>query len=93
MTLLPSVDTLILPKLWKSLDATDELIDAIVRKTNEAHSPEDRPSLGQVSRFENSVSVVEQFTLDWANPFLALPHIRSFHGTSCVATGDDGHRG
>ncbi|KAL8909955.1 MAG: hypothetical protein Q9171_004721 [Xanthocarpia ochracea] len=92
MTLLPNADTLILPKLWKPLDATDELIDAIVRKTNEAYSPENWASLAQVSRFENSASVVEQFTLEWVNPFLALPHVRSFHGTSCVATADDGHR-
>ncbi len=32
----------------------------------------------------------EGFILDWASPFLALPHMRSFRGPSCVAM-DDAH--
>ncbi|KAL8918546.1 MAG: hypothetical protein Q9172_005389 [Xanthocarpia lactea] len=71
VTLLPNVDTLILPQKWKHLDGTNELINAIVRRTNEAYSPEDRPQQD--------------------NPFLALPQMRSFRGTSCEAMGDDGH--
>lgn len=57
-------------------------------------SPEDRPSLAQVTRFGPSVSLVPQdrFDLNWVNPFLALPHVRSFRGPSCVAIGDDGHK-
>lgn len=94
MTLLPNVETLTLPKRWRPLDATEKLVDAIVRKANQSHLPDYRPSLAQVTRFEPSVSLVPQdrFDLDWVNPFLALPHIVSFRGPSCVAIGDDGHK-
>ncbi len=94
MTLLPNIETLALPKRWKPLDATDKLIDAIVRMANQSQIPDDRPSLAQVTRFGPSVSLVPQdrFDLDWVNPFLALPHVRSFRGPSCVAIGDDGHK-
>lgn len=94
MTLLPNVETLTLPQRWKPLDASDKLIDAIVRKANQSHLPDDRPSLAKVTRFELSVSLVPQdrFDLDWAEPLLAFPHIQSFYGPSCVAIGDDGHK-
>lgn len=94
LTLLPNVEKLVLPSIWKPLEATDKLIDVIARMANQSHLPEDRPSLAQVTRFQPSVPLVPQyrFDLDWVNPFLALPHIRSFHGPSCVAIGDDGHK-
>lgn len=60
MTLLPNVELLMLPKRWKPLDATDKLIDAIVRKANKSRLPNDRPSLAQTIRFEPSVSLVPQ---------------------------------
>ncbi|MCJ1271614.1 hypothetical protein MMC22_011516, partial [Lobaria immixta] len=93
LTVLPNVETLTLPRLWKPLDATDKLIDAVVRKAKQSHLPCDRPSLAQVTRFGPSVSLgpEERFDLDWASPFLALPHMRSFRGPSCVAM-DDGHK-
>lgn len=82
LTLLPNVDRLILPQFWKPLDATDRLIDAVVRKAKQSHSLFDRPSLAQVTRFEPYVSLVPQdrFDLGWARPFLALPRLRSFQG-------------
>ena len=94
MTLLPNAETLALPKRWKPLDTTDKLIDTIVRKANQSRLPDDRPSLAQITRFEPSVATVPQdrFDLDWVNLFLALPHVRSFRGLSCVAIGDDGHK-
>ncbi|KAI4150264.1 MAG: hypothetical protein L6R39_002316 [Caloplaca ligustica] len=95
MTLLPNVETLTLPQLWckKPPNTTDKLIDAIVRNANRSRLFEDRPSLAQVTRFELYVSTLarERFDLDWAIPFLALPHVRSFYGPSCVAVGGDGH--
>lgn len=94
LTLLPNVETLTLPQLWKPLDATDKLIDAVVRKAKQSKLPCDRPSLAQITRFGPSILLgpQERFDLDWASPFLALPHIRSFDGRSCVAM-DDGHKG
>lgn len=94
MTLLPNAKILTLPKRWKPLNATDKLINVIVRTAKQSHLPEDRPSLAQVTRFETSVSLVPQdrFDLDWVNSFLTLPQIRSFCGRSCVAIGDDGHK-
>ena len=32
LTLLPNVETLTLPKCWKPLEATDKLIDVVIRK-------------------------------------------------------------
>ena len=86
LTLLPNVDSLILPRFWKPLGATDKLIDAVVRKAKQSRSRFDRPSLAQVTRFEPFVSLVpqRQFDLGWVRLFLALPRIRSFHGPSCV---------
>lgn len=94
ITLLPNVEMLTLPKRWKPLDATDKLINVIVRKANQSHLSNDRPSLAQVTRFETSVSSVlqDRFDMDWVNIFLALPQIRSFCGRSCVAIGDDGYK-
>ena len=95
LTLLPNVETLTLPFRWKPLSATDKLIDAIVRKAKQSHHlPCDTPSLAQTTKFEPSVSLgpQERFDLAWASPFLALPHMRSFHGPSCVAMDDGGHK-
>ncbi len=91
LTLLPNVEKLILPKSWKPLDATDKLIDAVVLKAKQSHNPCDGASLAQITRFGPSVSLgpQERFELDWVSPFLALPHMRSFRGPSCVAM-DDG---
>ena len=85
LTLLPNIEIFTLPKLWKPLDATDKLIDIVIFKAKE--SSYDRPSLAQTTRFGPSVSLgpQERFDLCWATPFLALPHIRSFRGPSCVA--------
>ncbi|KAL8703950.1 MAG: hypothetical protein Q9201_002873 [Fulgogasparrea decipioides] len=60
---------------------------------NQSHRHDDRPSLAQVTRVEPSVSLVPQdrFDLNWVKPLLALPHIRTFRGPSCVAIGDGGH--
>ena len=91
LTLLPNVERLILPRYWKPLDATDNLIDAVVHKAKQFHSLSDRPSLAQLTRFEPYVSLVPQnrFDLGWARPFLALPRIQSFRGPSCVVTDDN----
>lgn len=86
MTLLPNVERLILPRYWKPLDATDQLIDAVVHKAKQFHSLFDRPSLAQVTRFEPSVSLGphDRFDLGCARLFLALPHLRSSRGLNCV---------
>lgn len=95
LTLLPNVETLILPQRWEPLPAPDKLIDAVVRKAKQSHHlPFDTPSLAQTTRFGPSISLGSQqrFDLAWASPFLALPHIRSFHGPRCVAMNGVGHR-
>ena len=91
LTLLPNVETLSLPHRWKPVFTTDKLIDAVVRKAKQSHHlPCDTPSLAQITEF--SVGQQERFDLASASPFLALPHIRSFHGPSCVAMNDGGHK-
>jgi len=95
-TLLPNIEILKLPKQWKPLDVTDKLIDALVRRAKQSsqYVPADRPSLAQITRFRLPVPLGPQnrFDLAWASPFLALPHLHSFHGPSCVATSSDfGH--
>ena len=88
LTLLPNVEILTLPKQWKPLDATDKLIDTVIFKAQQSYLPYHGPSLAQVTRFGPSVSLgpQERFELEWATPFLALPHIQSFRGPSCVVT-------
>lgn len=85
-----------LPKRWKPHDASDKLIDVLVRRAKQSsqHLAADRPSLAQITRFGPSVSLgpQEKCHLAWASPFLALPHVRSFRGPSCVTTSSDlGH--
>lgn len=86
LTLLPNIERLTLPRSWKPLGATDKLIDAVIHKSRQSNSLCGRPSLAQITTFEPYVSLVPQarFNLNWASPFLALPHIRSFRGPSCV---------
>jgi len=85
LTLLPNIEKLIIPRSWKPNDATDKLLDAVVDKAKQSTS-----SLALVTRFEGAVSLgtEERFDLRWASPFLALPHMRSFRGRSCLALED-----
>ncbi|KAI9930342.1 hypothetical protein MW887_011094 [Aspergillus wentii] len=48
--------------------------------------------MAQVTKFEAFVtrSPVLQFDITWATPFLALPHVQSFCGFTCIGMG--GHR-
>ena len=86
LTLLPNVERLFLPRYWKPLDATNKLINTIIHKTKQIHSLYARPSLAQITRFEPYVSLVprDRFDFGLASPFLALPRIRSFRGSSYV---------
>ena len=93
LTLLPNVRVLRLSRKWKPLDATDKLIDAVVRKAKQSHSPWDNPSLARVISFGPTVAFGSEVGcyLDWVRPFLALPHIRDFVCRSCKIM-DDGHK-
>lgn len=94
LTLLPNVETLALPRQWNSLEATDKLVEAVVLEAKRTNVRCDRPSLSHVTRFEPSLALGkrERFDLNWAKPFLALPHVRYFFGPSCVAI-DNGDTG
>ena len=91
LTLLPNLERLTLPHYWKSFDATDKLIDAVVHKAKQSHSLCDRPSLARITRLEQCLSSMasDRVDLALATPFLALPRIRSFYGPSWVAMKDD----
>ena len=87
LTLLPNVEMLTLPQRLESSESTDKLIDAIVCKARRPSSLHyDQPSLARCTAFHRSSSL----DLDSAKPFLALPCVRSFHGTWCVAIKDNG---
>ena len=91
LTLLPNVKTLILPRMWKPLAATDSIINAVIDEAKRsARDSCDPASLAQTTKFETSSSLgpKETFELAWACPFLALPHLRSFRAPSCVALED-----
>ena len=93
LTLLPNVEKLTLPQKLKSLESTDKLIDAIVRKARRPLSlPYERPSLARCTDFGPAPSIhhYSTFDLDRAKPFLALPCMRSFRGVSCVAIKNNG---
>lgn len=94
LTLLPNVQTLTLPQKWKPLAATDKLVGTVVHKAKRSpYLSCHLASLAQTTRFEppNSLGPESSFDLAWASPFLALPHVRSFRGPSCVALEDGGH--
>ena len=85
LTLLPNVEELTLPSKLKlePSELTDKLIDAIVCKARRPSSlPYDRPSLARCTTFEPA-------SLDRAKPFLALPCVRKFYSSSCVAIKDN----
>ena len=85
LTLLINVENLYLPKKWKPNDATDKLINVVVRKAKQSQC------LAYLKKLKLSVSSVPQdhCELNWVSVFLGLPRIQSFRGTSCVAM-DDG---
>ncbi|KAL8671113.1 MAG: hypothetical protein Q9168_004382 [Polycauliona sp. 1 TL-2023] len=88
LTLLPNVKSLTLPRLWNPSTVSDKLVDAIVHKAKESHPL--YSSLSQVTNFQFSLSVhsTDGCDLEWANPFLTLPCVKSFYGPSCISTGD-----
>ncbi|ERF71119.1 hypothetical protein EPUS_09103 [Endocarpon pusillum Z07020] len=95
LTLLPNVEKIALPKKWKSVLATDKLIDAVIHKARQSyHLPFDTSSLTKLTEFEDSVplNAHQRFDMALASPFLALPRVRSFWGPSCVARQDSGHQ-
>ncbi len=84
LTLLPNVEELSLPHNWKPVSTTDKLIDAVVRNAKQSHHlPCHTPSLAKTTEF--SVGQQQRFDLASASPFLALPHVRIFFGSSYVA--------
>lgn len=99
LTLLFNVEHLCLPKKWKPNDATNKLINTVVRKAQESYFHEapqshfhgNRSSLTRIKKLETSVSLGprEHCNLNWAYLFLALPRIQSFRGPSCVSIHDD----
>lgn len=97
LTLLPNVLTLTLPTFWKPPDRpdkTDALLEVIIR---EASQPTSRPgtippSLSQLTTLTSHTSIStaklgagHRSQLHHITPFLALPHVRSFESTGCVA--------
>ena len=85
LTLLPNVEELTLPAKLKlePSESIDKLIDATVCKARRPSSlPYDRPSLARCTTFGPA-------SLDGAKPFLALPCMRRFHSSSCVAIEDN----
>ncbi|KAL8853563.1 MAG: hypothetical protein Q9221_001549 [Calogaya cf. arnoldii] len=95
LTLLHNVEKIALPKKWKSVPATDKLIDAVVHKAQQSyHLPFNKSSLAKLTEFEDSVALNahQRFDLALASPFLALPRVRSFWGTSCVARQHSRHQ-
>ena len=93
LTLLPNVETLKLPRAWLPNSASSKLLDAIVEQTKHSQSLLwNTPSLYRTAILDTSQSAAakDPFDLACACPFLALPHMRTFWSTSCVATRDTG---
>ncbi|KAI4157239.1 MAG: hypothetical protein LQ342_008453 [Letrouitia transgressa] len=91
LTLLPNVETLRLPRTWLPDSASGKLLDVIIKKTKNSQSlPWNTPSLYRTNILDTNQSpaATDLFDLAYACPFLALPHIRTFWGTSCAAIRD-----
>ena len=87
LTLLPNVERLTLPNQWKPNDATEKLVDAIVYKAETSSSLHDGSSLAQITQFKPCFPSGPQPRSNWdiAQPFLALPRLQYFRGSSCIA--------
>ena len=88
LTLLPNTEELVIPKSWKLNAATSKLLDALVKEGKQSTHLFPSPGLASVTRVQGSKSVSDRDRMDlsWVSPFLALPHIASFRGPSCVAS-------
>lgn len=95
LTLLPNVEKLCLPLNWKPNDATNKLINIVVRKAQQSHLHGNKSSLAQLTKLEISRSLKPEihFSSNWTYLFLALPRIQFFRGRSCVDIDDDKHNG
>lgn len=86
LTLLPNIETLRLPRPWRSIGATEKLVDAIVCKAKEPHLLWSTPSLAQLTKFGpffDCGGPPEFPAPSCTSSFLALPKIQSFMGTAC----------
>ncbi|KAF2094845.1 hypothetical protein NA57DRAFT_80014 [Rhizodiscina lignyota] len=89
LTLLPNTEKLTIPKLWRPNAVTNKLLDILVDRAKQSSLLSPASSLALVTRFDISLGQNEQVDLSWATPFLTLPRIASFHGSRCLASGDN----
>ncbi|KAI0480398.1 F-box domain protein [Xylariaceae sp. FL0804] len=95
LTLLPNVEVLELPNLWRPQDGTDGLLEAIVSKAQQLPSPKDSASLAQVTNVQIDRQLysgrvggnIQPYNLPDAVPFLALPRVKYFQGGNCMGVG------
>jgi hypothetical protein len=90
LTLLPATEELILPRSWRPDTATSQLLDTTVDEARRQGPLSPASSLSSLARFEGGASSFERegISLSWMEPFLTLPHMRSFLGPSCMAFGE-----
>ena len=90
LTLLPNVENLCLPKKWKLNDATDKLINVVVRQAKQLSYGS--RSLACVRQLELPISLTpdKHSELHSVSAFSSLPRIQSLRGYSCVAMDDGG---
>lgn len=89
LTLLPSMERLVLPRAWKLNETTERLMEAVVERARKSRWCKPA-SLAKLRRLETGVyhNPSDWFDLRWASQLLALPSIQSFRGPSCVALED-----
>lgn len=86
LTLLPNVENLCLPNQWKSNDATDKLINAVVRQAKQSQLSYGSRSLACVRHLKLPISLTpdKNCELHSVIVFSNLPRIQSLRGYSRV---------
>nr|POE49462.1 hypothetical protein CFP56_50379 [Quercus suber] len=87
LTMLPNVESLVLPLRWESNEMSNALLTTVIRSAV-AHDGTVGIdcSLGKTKTLRNLTPCTSYalFPLEWAMPFLRLPCIQSVHGNSIV---------
>lgn len=87
LTLLSDTEKLTLPNSWKPNAPINQLLDVIAKEAQQSCLLS--PGLRSVTSFHELLprSRNEVWSLSWATPFLALPHLKSFSSLRSLALG------
>jgi hypothetical protein len=89
LTLLQYTEKLTIPEKWKQDTATNQLLNVLVEEARQTSSSSSTRALGSVSTFNGRLWAPDrgQWGLIFAEPFLALPQLKSFSAPCSFSVG------